>query len=252
MKKLLLLLTILFGASITNAQTNLVANGDFEEWSWGNVKDWGRFMRADVERSSESQNGDYSALLTLDDFGNYLSFIYAENITFEKGKTYDISLYYKMKTGSLSQFQVIAYYTPTGAIWAEELFSKDIQLPTLGADWTKFSMSHTEATGTKLDKFQILVRSTADASILIDNVVITEQGGGASLDENGAENINVYFDEAGNIAVDGVANIESVNIYSVDGKFAANKSGALSLASGTYVVVVKGDGIIVSKKAIKQ
>lgn len=248
MKRLLLLFVVLFSAStIANAQ-NLVANGDFEEWSWGNLKDWGRFMSADVEQSTESQSGEYSALLTLDNFGNYLSFIYAENITFEKGKTYDISFYYWIKKGGLTQFTASASYKPDGSIWDEELFSEDVPELVTQDTWKKFSMTHTELTGTKLEKFQILVRSTADATILIDNVVITEQGA-TSIDEDATTNMNIYFNQGGKLVVDGIENIESVKIYSLDGKLVSTDSTILP--SGVYVTVVKGDGVIISKKVIK-
>lgn len=248
MKRLLLLFTVLFCAStVINAQ-NLVANGDFEEWSWGNVKDWGRFLSANVEQSTESQSGDYSALLELDDFGNYLSFIYAENITFEQGKTYDISFYYWITKGSLTEFTVSASYKPEGSMWGEDLFSESITDISTQNTWAKFSMTHVEETGTKLDQFKILVRSNADAAILIDNVVIRDQAG-ASIDENNAQDINVYFDELGKLVVEGVNDIESVKIYSLDGKLISTDSSVL--AAGTYVAVMKGNGVVVSKKVVK-
>jgi len=250
MKKLLLLSAVFFCAATISAQ-NLVVNGDFEEWNsmTGEPKSWGRDLGSMLEKSTECQSGEYSVRLNMDSFGSYFSYIQAFGITLEQGKTYEISFYYKQETGVLTAFTVSASYP--GVIFPETLFSEDLDIPTIDEGWKKFSMTHTENTGRTLQNFQILVRSAADASILIDNVIIRDQAM-TSLSETEALNLSVYFDEAGNISIDGMENAKSVNIYSLDGKFAADRSNASSLINGAYLVVVEGDGVIVSKKVIKQ
>lgn len=243
---------VLFSATtVTNAQ-NLVPNGDFEEWDYwtGNPDQWSPSLASPIEKSNESQSGDYSATLNTDDFSNYVAYMQtkAKDITLEKGKTYEISFYYWLKKGTLTKFNVMASYSKSGEIFPQTLFSGDVELPSNQDTWKKFTMTHDELNGTTLSLFQILIWSEGDASLLIDNVVIRDQAG-ASIGESDVQDAQVYFNKAGELVVEGIDNVDSVRIYSLDGKLVSTDPALL--ASGTYVAVVKGDGLILSKKVVK-
>ncbi|GAL61578.1 hypothetical protein [Algibacter lectus] len=89
MKKKLLILFLFIATLNINAQTNLVPNGDMENWDSfdTNPDDWTRYFNGIWEKSADFQNGTASLQLEID-AGRTLNYINTDNMSFISGTTY--------------------------------------------------------------------------------------------------------------------------------------------------------------------
>ncbi|MFR9166090.1 MAG: T9SS type A sorting domain-containing protein [Dysgonomonas sp.] len=238
MRKILLSFLMLGVLLSASAQTNLVLNGDFEEWDFmsGNPKSWSRYISADVAKSTDAQSGSYSANMEADDFGYYMSYITSDAFNLKAGKSYSCSFYYKIIKGDISSFY--SSLQSFEGVFPEDLVATDITDFTLDV-WKKVEFSYT-STEDKQPKFYIFFRSTNDANILIDNVVVAEANG-SSIEANVASDLFRIYPEYIALAAD---KVQSADIYSIDGKVYnvartdANTIDLSSVPTGVYVLNV--------------
>lgn len=255
MKRNLLTLFFIATALITSAQTNLVSNGDFEEWDFlsGNPVSWSRHAAAAVSKSTDAQSGTYSAEMEADDFSNGVAFVETtEKMPLKAGETYNCSSYYKIVTGTLSKFEVTLMYTPS--FFPEYIVTKPITEQTPNV-WHKYEFSYTETEDREVD-LQILFWTDDEvATVLIDNVSLVNANA-TSIGNVEASSLAVYPNPASDyVVVDG--NADAVEFYSTTGQLIkqTNEAGRIdisSLPTGTYIVKILEKGKTATSKLIKK
>lgn len=251
-----------FSMSSAFAQTNLVKNGDFEEWdTWtGNPKEWSRDPSADVMKFADAQSGTASAGLIMEDFSGDKAYIQQE-IQLEAGKKYAVSFYYKVKYGNMTQLSASASYKAPSSVFPVDVFYHSVE--TISKDgWNKVEFDHNETEGRKIT-FMIFARSEADPldapkSILIDNVVIAESGA-TSIDTDAIGTaVSVYPNPTTDmVSVNGVENVSALEVYSLSGQIVASAKATSSinvsnLSAGTYTLLIKSEGAVIAKKIVKK
>ena len=257
---LIVLLTTAFLVPNLSAQTNLVTNGDFEEWDFwtSQPKDWGRHISASVSKSDDAQSGDFSVEMESDDLSNYVAYVESSKISIKKGKTYNGTFYYKAISGTITKLQASLYYTKAGEFFPSDVFTKEINNLPISNEWSKFDFTYSEIESNKDVQIQILIWSDNDARILIDNVVI-QDASLSSLSSIQQNELVIYPNPAQDyIILPKLSEIQSLSIYDLSGRLlkqispSSKKINISNLSSGTYIVNIKCNEKTVKTKLIKK
>ncbi len=171
MKKKLFILILLIAIFNLNAQTNLVPNGDMENWDSfdSNPDDWARFFDGFWEISSDFQNGSSSLQLEIVS-GRTFIYINTPDLQFTNGTTYVCTFYYKVVSGNFTEAEFNLVHTPS--VFPENLVTNDFtDLST--TEWKKGEFEFTSSATENVQAF-IYARGDAGSKILIDNVSIFE------------------------------------------------------------------------------
>lgn len=168
MKTKLLFLFLLANFSLY-AQTNLVPNGDFENWSSSSQPDnWIIYFDGLTSQSATAQNGASSTKMTITS-GN-LNFINSEYFAIQTNKTYRITLYHKVVSGTFSAIDLRIYHKP-GTFKEEIIKETDATFST--TEWRKVEF---EYTSTASENIEVDIWTTGDlnSEILVDNVSVVD------------------------------------------------------------------------------
>lgn len=242
MKKKLLILILFIATFNLNAQTNLVPNGDMENWDSfdTNPDDWFRFLNGFWEKSSEFQNGASSLQLEIDT-GRTFIYINTPDIQFTNGKTYVCTFYYKVVSGNITKAEFNLVHTPS--VFPENLVTNEFtDLST--TEWKKGEFEFTSSTTENVQAF-IYARGDAGSKILIDNASIVDK---STLSSNEfiieSNKISVYPNPSNDyIQVLGFKEKEKYEIYNFLGKRILNgysqenqKIDIRNLTNGMYIL----------------
>ncbi len=163
--KLLFLLLLL---SLTSfAQTNLVPNGDFENWSASSQPiSWYRDFTGLLYQSSSAQSGASSTSMELTGASTTSSFMNSTVFPVETEKTYRVTLYHKVETGTFTKLELSLNHN---------IFKDVLKITTDGtfssSEWRKVEFDYT-STVTKNIEVDIRVEGSPNGRILVDNASV--------------------------------------------------------------------------------
>jgi len=168
MKTKLLLLLLLANFSI-HAQTNLVPNGNFENWSSSSQPDsWYRSFSGFVSQSTIAQNGTSSTNMMI--ASGTSNFINSEYFAVEANKTYRVTMYHKTAKGTFTSIDFSLYHKP--GTFKEEIIKKsDAAFST--TEWRKIDFEYTPTVSENIE-VDIWTYGSLDSEILVDNVSIVD------------------------------------------------------------------------------
>ncbi len=164
-----LLLILLFFSITSFAQTNLLPNGDFESWSSSTQLDnWYRYSSGLLYQSTTAQNGLSSTKveITTGTF-NYFN---SEYFPVEAGKTYRVTLYHKVESGSFTSLDFSLYNKP--GTFKQEIAKKTETIFST-SNWSKIEFDYTSPTSQNIE-VDVWVRGATNSNILIDNVSVVD------------------------------------------------------------------------------
>lgn len=168
MKTKLLLFFLLFSLTI-NAQTNLIPNGDFENWNSSSQPDnWFRYFSGFASQSTSSQNGTSSTNMMITD-GTF-NYINSEYFPVVANKTYRITLYHKLVSGSFSAIDLSLYHKPS--TFKEEIIKKT-DATFSSSEWRKIEFDYTATVNENIE-VDIWTTGTLNSEILVDNVSVID------------------------------------------------------------------------------
>lgn len=255
MKKVLLSLFMFIGLTSLSAQTNLILNGDFEEWDFwsGDPKNWSRNIGAFVNKVTDKVNGDYAAEVESDDRG--VGFIVSEKMNLQAGKKYNCSFYYKVINGDLTKFDISL--RSHESIFPESVLTTPIDNPKL-REWVKYEFTYEETTDRELD-LQFLFWTDNKASVLFDEVYFYDESTTGVNTENTGNLLNIYPNPASDYIIINTADVTFVEIYDITGKnilstvtTTDNKVDISHLSKGTYLVYLHTEGKVTTSKLVKK
>jgi len=164
-----LLLLFLFLTITLQAQTNLVPNGDFENWTSSSQPDkWFRSFSGLVFQSTSAQNGSSSTKMQIT--SGTLNFINSEFFPVVAGKTYRITMYHKLVTGTFSSIDLSLYHQP--GTFKEEIAKKTTAV-TSSSEWRKLEFDYTPTVSESIE-VDIWTTGTLNSEILVDNVSVVD------------------------------------------------------------------------------
>nr|WP_315144683.1 carbohydrate binding domain-containing protein [uncultured Flavobacterium sp.] len=164
-----LLLMFLFLTITLQAQTNLVPNGDFENWTSSSQPDkWFRSFSGLVFQSTSAQNGSSSTKMQIT--SGTLNFINSEFFPVVAGKTYRITMYHKLVTGTFSAIELSLYHQP--GTFKEEIAKKTTAV-TSSTEWRKLEFDYTPTVSESIE-VDIWTTGTLNSEILVDNVSVVD------------------------------------------------------------------------------
>jgi Leucine-rich repeat (LRR) protein len=164
-----LLIFLLFVTITINAQTNLVSNGDFENWTSSSQPDnWFRYFSGFVSKSTSAQNGTSSTNMKIAD-GTF-NYINSEYFPVVANKTYRITLYHKLVSGSFSAIDLSLYHKP-GTFKSEIIKKTDATISS--TEWRKIEFDYTPTASENIE-VDIWTTGTLNSEILVDNVSVVD------------------------------------------------------------------------------
>lgn len=168
MKTKLLLFLLLLSLTIT-AQTNLVPNGDFENWSSSSQPDnWYRYFSGYVSQSASAQSGKSSINMRIAS-GTY-NYINSEYFPVQANKTYRITIYHRLLNGVFSSIDLSLYHKP--GTFKEEIIKKS-NVTFSNLEWRKIEFEYTSQVSENIE-VDIWTTGSLNSEILIDNVSVVD------------------------------------------------------------------------------
>jgi Leucine-rich repeat (LRR) protein len=164
-----LLLFILLLSLITKAQTNLVSNGDFEDWSSSTQPDnWFSYFSGEASQSATAQNGVSSVRMKILD--GTINFINTEFFPVIANKTYRVTAYHKVVSGTFTSLDFSLYHKPS--TFKEEI-AKKTDVTFSSTAWTKIEFDYTPTVSENIE-VDVLTNGALNSEILIDNVSVID------------------------------------------------------------------------------
>jgi hypothetical protein len=168
MKKKLLILLFLASFS-TYAQTNLVPNGNFETWTSSSQPDnWFRYFSGFASQSTSAQNGKSSTNMMI--ASGTFNYINSEYFPVVANKTYRVTLYHKLVSGSFSAIDLSLYHKP--GTFKEEIIKKT-DATVSNSQWRKIEFDYTPTISENIE-VDIWTTGTLNSEILVDNVSVID------------------------------------------------------------------------------
>ena len=164
-----LLLMFMFLTITLQAQTNLVPNGNFENWTSSSQPDkWFRSFSGLVFQSTSAQNGSSSTKMQIT--SGTLNFINSEFFPVVAGKTYRVTMYHKLVTGTFSAIDLSLYHQP-GTFKTE--IAKKTTAVTSSTEWRKIEFDYTPTVSESIE-VDIWTTGTLNSEILVDNISVVD------------------------------------------------------------------------------
>ncbi|MBE8725029.1 T9SS type A sorting domain-containing protein [Flavobacterium hungaricum] len=163
------LLLLLFLANFsTYAQTNLVTNGDFENWTSSSQPDnWFRNFNGLIYQSLDAQKGNSSTKMEITS-GNF-NYINSESFSLQPGKTYRITLYQKLVSGTFSSIEL--NLTKTDAF--KTTIQKIADANSVTSEWRKIEFDYV-STISQNAEISVWITGSINSQILIDNISVVD------------------------------------------------------------------------------
>ena len=162
-------LMFLFLTITLQAQTNLVPNGNFENWTSSSQPDnWFRSFSGLVFQSTSAQNGSSSTKMQIT--SGTFNYINSEFFPVVAGKTYRITMYHKLVTGTFSDIELSLYHQP-GTFKTE--ITKKTDAVTSSIEWRKIEFDYTPTVSESIE-VDIWTTGTLNSEILVDNVSVVD------------------------------------------------------------------------------
>ena len=261
MKKIYTLIATIAATVAVNAQTNLVTNGSFENWTSGSLDDWNTVIPANggsvTEETTDVQDGTKAVKLTAPAGTGNVSIKLADFPVIE-GAEYTFSYWYKDETED-------ARFRHWG-IWRDNDNNQEVgastDLKPTGympntSGWEKVTMVVTAPVGAthfRLD-FRTYKETGDSGEILLDNVQFFE--GTNSTKENNIEGLNIFPNPATellNITSNSLAE-KNVQLFDLTGKkvldvTTVSQINVSSLNAGIYVAKINENGKTATRKVI--
>ncbi|WP_369618189.1 T9SS type A sorting domain-containing protein [Flavobacterium sp. CFS9] len=164
-----LLLFLLFANFSIYAQTNLVPNGDFEIWpSSSQPSNWYRSFNGFVSQSTTAQNGTSSTNMKIS--SGTLNSINSDFFSVTANKTYRITMYHKLVSGTFSKLDFSLYHKP--GTFKEEIIKKTETIFS-ASEWKKIEFEYTPTVSENIE-IDIWTTGTLNSEILVDNVSVVD------------------------------------------------------------------------------
>ena len=188
MKKLLLSLIATFVASVSFAQTELLTNGSFEEWTDDYPTAWKSASTASssatVAKSTDARTGTYA--VEIKGIASSNKRLASEEITLKPG-TYTFSIW--MKSAGDASVSKIGYTPVTDGtvgsyVYPKNEEDKEIEL-NLTSEYAQYSMTFTLEAKTTVCLVAMNNKKSNAVSIIADDASLTTTDGG--IDESGDE-----------------------------------------------------------------
>lgn len=180
-----LLLSVFYFITISG-QTNLVPNGDFENWQNynGSPAEWSRYLNGIWRESNMAQNKNSSLELEID-AGYTQNFIFSPDISLIQGTTYVCKFYYKVISGAFTKVNYNLVHKP--GVWPQDLSANEFS-DFSGSNWIKGKF---EFTAPSTENIQIYIKTYGNegAKILIDNVSLVDKNPIVSIPDTNFKNI---------------------------------------------------------------
>lgn len=169
MKKFNLLIICLLVFQLANSQTNLITNGDLENWSSTSLDNWQSQEGSISQELAEFTSGTSSALFA---DGDTTPRLLALNFPVEAGKTYTLSYDFKVKIGSSNFGQQVIGTKYGGADFSP--YTSSSRIPQ-NFDWNTREVE-IEVSETEDWQFEISLGNFIDEAfeVYIDNISFTE------------------------------------------------------------------------------
>lgn len=260
MKKIYTLVTILAASFAVNAQTNLISNGSFENWTTGNPDDWTVVIPANggsVTESTDFQAGSKSAKITAPAGTGNVALRLAD-FAVVAGNDYTFSYWYKDETTNARMRH--------WGIWRDNTNNQEVGASTdlkptgYNADtngWQKITYVVTAPVGAthfRLD-FRTYQETGNSGEVFLDNVQFFE--GTVSTKENNIEGLNIFPNPANdvlNITSNSTAD-KNVQLFDLTGKkvldvTTVSQVNVSTLKAGIYVAKINEAGKTATRKVI--
>lgn len=231
MKSKLLLLLLLANFSFY-AQTNLVPNGDFENWTpYSQPNEWGRYSNGLLYQDSDAQNGNSSAKVEITS-GTFHYFYTDTKFPVETGKTYRVTAYHKLASGSFTSIELRLIDSD---IWQTKI-TGITDNTTSNSQWRKIEFEYV-ATATRNIGVMIWVTGTTSSQILVDNVSVVDVPQYTQIPDINFENklISLGIDKDGLNGTISNADIENVIFLDLADSNISNLEGIENFSSLKYL-----------------
>nr|WP_315156265.1 T9SS type A sorting domain-containing protein [uncultured Flavobacterium sp.] len=165
-----LLLMFLFLTITLQAQTNLVPNGNFENWTSSSQPDnWFRSLSGGlVFQSNSAQNG--SSSIKMQNTNGTFNYINSDFFPVIAGKTYLVTMYHKLVKGTFSAIDLSLYHKPD--TFKSEI-TKKTDAVTTSTEWRKIQFYYTPTISEPIE-IDIWTTGSLNSEILVDNVSVVD------------------------------------------------------------------------------
>lgn len=259
MKKLYSLLALVAISASVNAQTNLMANGDFETWTAGVPDSWFTTGSTVAQSTTIFHGGASSLGLTSPASGNK-TISQTTDIPVTQGVTYVFSGWY-LDNDVNARFKFWNQFRNTADTGSNALQAADYSIDS--PSWQFFTAEAMPNAGATVARAGLRVYPEASTSgggvIYFDDIMFYDK---STLSVEQIEDFDNQVQMA--TVITDVLTVQmptraTVNIYSLDGKlFSSNRVDSneaintQSLASGVYVVTIQNEYAKTSRKIVKK
>lgn len=259
MKKLYSLLALVAISASVNAQTNLMANGDFETWTAGVPDSWFTTGSTVAQSTTIFHGGASSLGLTSPASGNK-TISQTTDIPVTQGVTYVFSGWY-LDNDVNARFKFWNQFRNTADTGSNALQAADYSIDS--PSWQFFTAEAMPNAGATVARAGLRVYPEASTSgggvIYFDDIMFYDK---STLSVEQIKDFDNQVQMA--TVITDVLTVQmptraTVNIYSLDGKlFSSNRVDSneaintQSLASGVYVVTIQNEYAKTSRKIVKK
>ncbi|MBL0013943.1 MAG: T9SS type A sorting domain-containing protein [Flavobacterium sp.] len=264
MKKLYTLLFVAFAFS-ANAQTNLMLNAGFENWTAGVPDSW--FIPASTTVSQDSNvfyEGSSSLSLTSPATGNK-TLSQTTDIPVTQGATYVFSGWY-LDNDANSRFKYWNQFRTAAGTGGTDTGANPLQAAEYSVDspeWQFFTAQGTPSATSTVARAGLRiypeVGTTGGGVIYLDDIKFYDLATMSTSDIENFESKVKMPSVVTNFLIVEMPTRATVNIYSIEGKLSSSNRvdsneaiNVQNLASGTYIVTVQNEYGKTSRKIIKK
>src|SRR5690606_20635875 len=263
MRKIYALVTIVAASFAANAQTNLIPNHSFEDWTAGVPDDWTVSIPTAggtvEEETTDFQEGAKSAKITAPaGTGNVQ--LKLSDFAVEEGEEYTFSYWYKDESTD-ARFRHWGIWRDNTTNNAEVGQSRDLKQNEYVTDtsgWEEVAMVVTapaSATHFRLD--YRTYKETGDSGIIYLDNISFKKGNHLSTKQNNIDGLNIFpnpVDEVLNITSDSTAD-KNVQLFDLTGKkvldvTTVSQVNVSTLKAGVYVAKITEAGKTATRKIV--
>jgi len=262
MKKIYTLVTILAASFAANAQTNLVDNGSFENWTTGTPNSWSIVIPANggsvVEETTDFQEGTKSAKITAPaGTGNVQ--LKLSDFAVEEGEEYTFTYWYKDEStdARFRHWGIWRDNTNNAEVGASTDLKPTGYMPDTSG-WEQVAMLVTAPIGATHFRLDFRTyKETGDSGIIYLDNVSFKKGDHLSTKENNIEGLNIFpnpVNDILNITSNSTAD-KNVQLFDLTGKkvldvTTVSQVNVSTLKAGIYVAKINEAGKTATRKVV--